>query len=246
MATAIIEPGKIYEAMGNIQAQIPNLQKNGIGPQTQGSYKFLAVDDVLAAIRPLLNEHKVFITSTLLDKEISYDYGVIPDGGRVGKKNTHVFLTYEYRFTSTEDGSYVTTTVVGEGIDSQDKAVRKATTSAQKILLINTFSLVTGEPDLHDAGDGGADTQRDTQAAPANRAQQAVTKARAAAPKAPDRGKADALRKEIQDNFLAEEKVSRDDVNALATKHAAALKLAKGHEDVLTKVLEDLNAGVVA
>lgn len=246
MATATIEPGKIYAAMGEIQAKIPNLQKNGIGPQSQGGYKFLAVDDVLAAIRPLLNEHQVFITSTLVDRDVTYDYGVVPDGGRVGKKNTHVFLTYEYKFTHAEDGSYVTTTVVGEGIDSQDKAVRKATTSAQKILLINTFSLVTGEPDLHDASDGGSAAQADTGAAPANRAQQAVSKARASAPKPPDKAKAADVRKQIEDNYLKEEKVGRDVVNALAEKHATALKLAKGHEDVLAKVLEDLNAGVVA
>lgn len=144
----------IYGALLAIQKDVPTLQKNGVGPSTQGGYKFLAVDDVLSAVRPLLDKHGVIVSPKLLDHGFHYNTALPKDNERVPRENVQAWVKYEFTFIAAVDGSQLSTVVIGEGTDTQDKAVRKATTSAWKIALIQTFALITGEPDP-DASDGG-------------------------------------------------------------------------------------------
>lgn len=144
----------IYEALLAIQKEVPTLQKNGVGPSTQGGYKFLAVDDVLSAVRPLLDKNGVIVIPNLLDHGFHYNTALAKDNERVPRENVQAWVKYSFTFAAVADGSLVSTVVIGEGTDTQDKAIRKATTSAWKIALIQTFSLITGEPDP-DAQDGG-------------------------------------------------------------------------------------------
>jgi len=143
----------IYGKILAIQKEIKGLQKNGTGPSTQGSYKFLAVDDVLAVVKPLLDEHGVIVHANLLDHGFEFTKALAKDDARAPKYSTTAWVKYEFKFVDTEDGSTVSTVVLGEGADTSDKATRKATTSAWKVALIQTFSLITGETDP-DAQDG--------------------------------------------------------------------------------------------
>lgn len=170
---------KIHEALLAIQENVPTLEKNGTGPQTQGSYKFLAVDDVLKGLKPLLNKHGVVVVPNLIDHGFHYNSALAKDNERVPRESIQAWVKYDFEYIAAEDGSSVHSVVVGEGIDTQDKAIRKATTSAWKISLIQTFSLVTGEIDP-DAQDGAADAQGAAPAA-ANPAQAKLAKATAGA-----------------------------------------------------------------
>jgi hypothetical protein len=143
----------IYGKILAIQQEVKGLQKNGVGPSTQGGYKFLAVDDVLNTIKPLLDQHKVIVHASLLDYGFEFTKALAKDDSRVPKVATSSWVKYEFRFIDTEDGSSLSTVVLGEGSDGGDKSVRKSTTSAWKIALIQTFSLITGEVDP-DAQDG--------------------------------------------------------------------------------------------
>lgn len=158
MTEAISKVPAIYSALAKVQASVPTLQKNGVGPSTQGGYKFLAVDDVLAAIRPLLVENGIVVVPNLADKGFHYNTAQLKDNERVARESIQAWVEYSFEFISTEDGSSVFTRVIGEGIDTQDKAIRKATTSAWKIALIQTFALITGEPDP-DSKDGAHEAQ---------------------------------------------------------------------------------------
>jgi hypothetical protein len=183
--------GAIHIAIHAIQKAMGPLAKNGVGPQTQGGYKFLAVDDVLAAVKPLLDEHGVIVLPALVDSQFETISAIAKDNERVPKVNTFARLTYDFRFIAIEDGSELVTTVIGEGSDTQDKAVRKATTSAWKIALIQTFALITGEPDP-DGSDGGyANNVAEPSAGP-TQAQRAVSKAKGAAPAATPKNAASA------------------------------------------------------
>lgn len=144
----------IYGALLAIQQEVPTLQKNGVGPSTQGGYKFLAVDDVLSAVRPLLDKHGVIVSPKLIDHGFHYNTALAKENERVPRENVQAWVKYQFTFIAASDGSLLETVVIGEGTDTQDKAVRKATTSAWKIALIQTFALITGEPDP-DASDGG-------------------------------------------------------------------------------------------
>lgn len=175
---------KIYKKIQAIQDELPRLAKDGDFNGGKIQYKFLAVDDVVKALRPLFIKHGVFVTTELVDQEISYNRAEV-SGARVPLQSVHVLLTYKFTFTASEDGSSISSTVVGEGYDSQDKAVRKATTSAQKIAFINTFSIETGEPDLHDGYNGAAANEAGPDEKPKSAASRKVAAAKApTAPKA--------------------------------------------------------------
>ena len=151
----------IYQKIHAIQAELPKLAKDGDFDGGVVQYKFLAANDVIAAVRPLLNKHGVFILTKLVNTDIRV-FTAEPNGARVPKHGAHLFATYDFEFVSAEDGTSVFTRVLAEAAGSDDKSARKAATSATKIALIQTFSIETGEPDEHEL----AKPERDEDAAP--------------------------------------------------------------------------------
>lgn len=147
---------KIAQKMLAVQSELKRLAKEGDFDGGMVQYKFLAVDDVVKAVRPLLNKHGVIVLPTVVNERIEMPLGE-PLSGRPPKGRVHLFLTVEYQFVAAEDGSSVTVRVVGEAADVGDKSVRKAMTSAQKIAFIQAFTIETGEPDEHELGNPGAD-----------------------------------------------------------------------------------------
>ena len=135
------ESKKIYQAIAAIQAGVGNIPKNGIGPASQGSYKYVKNDDILDAISRLMVEHGVITRPMIINREfISREIGanrIVPI--------TVVDLLIEY--IAIEDGSSFNVQVSAEGADNGDKGMRKAVTQAQKIANLLTFNIATGEPD---------------------------------------------------------------------------------------------------
>lgn len=132
---------KIYSAIANIQAGVGNVPKNGVGPASQGSYKYVKNDDILEAISKLMIENKVITRPNIRRHElVTREIGA----------NRFVAMTVvelEVTYISLEDGSEFTTVVIAEGADNGDKGGRKAVTQAQKIANLLTFNIATGEPD---------------------------------------------------------------------------------------------------
>lgn len=135
------EVPKIYKAIAAIQAGVGNIPKNGIGPASQGSYKYVKNDDILEAISKLMIEHKVITKPEILRHElVTREIGA----------NRFVPMTVvdlKVTYISIEDGSEFAVTVSSEGADNGDKGGRKAVTQAQKIANLLTFNIATGEPD---------------------------------------------------------------------------------------------------
>jgi hypothetical protein len=132
---------KIYPAIAAIQAEVGNIPKNGIGPASQGSYKYIKNDDILEKVSELLVKHNVIVRPRVLDYSIT--------NREIGSNRTAplTVLTLETTYISVEDGSEFTVVVSSEGADNGDKAGRKAMTQAQKMTNLLTFSIATGEPD---------------------------------------------------------------------------------------------------
>lgn len=230
----------IYGKILEVQQEIKGLEKNGVGPATQGGYKFLAVDDVLKVVKPLLDKVGVIVVPTLLDHGFDFTKAADKGDGRTPKVATSAWVKYEFRFVAVEDGSSVSSVVIGEGADQGDKSVRKSTTSAWKIALIQTFALITGEvdPDAQDgANTSGSDsTPKQTPAA------RKIEQARGGS--AVDQLK-DAIRKEF---IEAEGSVfTTSDLNDLVKKIKAEDKFSSAsQEKLLTEVQKRLRAGEVA
>jgi hypothetical protein len=132
---------KIYQAIAAIQAGVGNIPKNGVGPASQGSYKYVKNDDILEAISKQMVANNVITKPEITGYElVTREIGA---GRVVPLTIVHVRITY----ISVEDGSEFTVAVSAEGADNGDKAGRKAITQAQKIANLLTFNIATGEPD---------------------------------------------------------------------------------------------------
>jgi hypothetical protein len=135
------EVPKIYKAIAAIQAGVGNIPKAGVGPASQGGYKYVKNDDILEAISKLMIEHKVITRPVITNHELVTR--------EIGANRTvpMTVVTLDVTYISVEDGSEFTVSVTAEGADNGDKGGRKAVTQAQKIANLLTFNIATGEPD---------------------------------------------------------------------------------------------------
>lgn len=137
-----MEEKLIYKALAAINAKVGVIGKDRKNEQ-QG-FKFRGIDDVMNELHSLFAEHQVFILPECLDLETTE---------RTNKNGTVLFsVRAKIRFTFTAiDGSNVSAVVVGEGMDSGDKATNKAMSIALKYALLQMFLIPTEEPKDPDA-----------------------------------------------------------------------------------------------
>lgn len=148
----------IYKKMSAITAELTAVAKNlnvGIG---QSAYKAVGEADVLAAVKPLEEKHRVYsypysrkiVEADLVTTTTEYK-------GKVTEKtNRYLRIETVYRFVNIENpDEYIDITTYGDGIDSQDKAVGKAMTYSDKYALLKAYKIITGEdPDQFKSEEG--------------------------------------------------------------------------------------------
>jgi hypothetical protein len=138
---------EVYAAIAAVQK---DLSKTGISKNRknqQGSgYMFRGIDDVYAALSPLLAEHGLVIIPRMISREVSE---------RQSQKGGALFYTVvhaQFDFVSAKDGSVHTASTFGEAMDSGDKSTNKAMSAAYKYVAFLTFAIPT-------EGDNDADNQ---------------------------------------------------------------------------------------
>ncbi len=128
--------GKIYKAIPAIMDEIGHIGKDKKNQQ-QG-FMFRGVDQVMNTMKPLLAKHGVFSVPEVV--ETKREERQTKNGGTliytIHKINFHFF---------SDDGSRVTATVVGEGMDSADKSSNKAMAVAFKYACFQVFCIPTEE-----------------------------------------------------------------------------------------------------
>ena len=138
----------IFEKLLAITSEIKTVNKNlevGVG---KSAYKAVGEADVLAAVKVLEEKHKVYsypckrevIDRAILETEKEYN-------GTTTRSN-QIFLRIEttYRFVNIEKPEeFIEITTYGDGIDTQDKAVGKAMTYADKYALLKAYKIITGD-----------------------------------------------------------------------------------------------------
>lgn len=129
----------IYNSMLAIQEELTAItkdQRNG-----QQGWKFRGVDDVMNTLHPILVKHKVFACPKVLDIQRT------STTTSKGSCLNYATATVEYNFYD-ESGESMSVTVVGEGMDSGDKATSKALSIAYKYAMFQTFCIPTeDDPD---------------------------------------------------------------------------------------------------
>lgn len=124
--------GKISEVMSKVWA-IRKDRKND-----KQEYNFRGIDDMYNALNVHLAEAKIFFAPEVLTIERE------ERTTKAGWFLTYTILTM--RFTAyAEDGSSVSTTTVGEAMDSGDKSANKAMSTAYKYALMQIFCIPTEE-----------------------------------------------------------------------------------------------------
>lgn len=123
--------------------EIGAIGKNKRNSQGQG-YMYRGVDDVMNALEPAMEKHGVFVVPEVLDQ--TREERTSKTGGNL----LYSICKIRYSFYC-EDGSNVQATVIGEAMDSGDKATNKAMSVAFKYACFQVFCIPTEEMQDPDA-----------------------------------------------------------------------------------------------
>lgn len=126
----------IYSAIAGVIADVGAVGKDKVNKQ-QG-FKFRSVDDVYNALHPALAKNKVFIVPQILNQERE------TKKTKNGTEMTLVICKIKFTFYA-EDGSNVETIIIGEALDTGDKATNKAMAIAYKYACFQVFCIPTEE-----------------------------------------------------------------------------------------------------
>lgn len=126
----------IYKAISAVLSDVGAVGKDG--QNTFDKYKYRSIDAVMNAMHPAMAKHGVFVTPEVLEQ--SREERASKSGGILIYSITKVKYTFY-----TADGSSVTATVIGEGMDKGDKSMNKAMSAAFKYALFQVFCIPTEE-----------------------------------------------------------------------------------------------------
>lgn len=131
-----MEHPKIFGAIAAVIADVGAVAKDKVN--TQQGFKYRSVDDVFNALHPALAKNKVFIVPRILEQQ--REAAVT----KSGSKMTLVICKIKFTFYA-EDGSHIESIIIGEGLDTGDKATNKAMAIAYKYACFQVFCIPTEE-----------------------------------------------------------------------------------------------------
>ena len=126
----------IYETISAVMSEIGAIGKTS--KNAQQGFMFRGIDAVMNAINPALVKYKLFIVPEVLEQ--TREERTTSKGGLL----IYSICKIKYTFYA-EDGSSVNCTVIGEGMDSGDKATNKAMSIAFKYACFQVFCIPTEE-----------------------------------------------------------------------------------------------------
>ena len=127
----------IYKRINAIMGDIGAIGKDS--RNTMQNYNFRGIDQVYNELHGLLTKYDVFTIPEVLED--------IHEERRSSKGGLLIYriLKMKYTFMCSHDGSSFDTIVIGEGMDSGDKASNKAMAVAHKYALLQVFCIPTEE-----------------------------------------------------------------------------------------------------
>lgn len=125
---------QIHELIGKAMGKIGAIGKDS--KNAQQGFMYRGIDAVYNALNPVMSELGLFIAPEVLDMKREE---------RTNKNGTvliYTALTIKYTVYA-PDGSNISLTVVGEGMDTGDKSVNKAMSIAMKYAMFQLFFIAT-------------------------------------------------------------------------------------------------------
>ena len=126
----------IFESINKVMDEIGAIGKNT--KNAQQGFMYRGIDAVMNALNPALVKYNVFVVPEVLEQKREE---------RLSSKNAtllYSIIKVKYTFYA-EDGSSVSAVVIGEGMDSGDKATNKAMSIAFKYACFQVFCIPTEE-----------------------------------------------------------------------------------------------------
>ena len=127
---------QIYELIGKAMADIGAIGKDSVNQQQK--FRYRGIDAVMNALNPVLQKHGLFVIPEVLSQV--REERATTNGGTL----KYSILTVKYTMYA-PDGSSVSAVVLGEGMDSGDKASNKAMSVAFKYAMFQLFCIPTEE-----------------------------------------------------------------------------------------------------
>ena len=132
---------QIFELIGKAMADIGAICKDSVNAQ-QG-FKYRGIDAVYNTLYPVMAKYGLFITPEILDHKREERTTTKTYNGQT-KTSTLLYSIITVKYTVyAPDGSFVCMTVIGEGMDSGDKATNKAMSIAMKYAMFQLFMIPT-------------------------------------------------------------------------------------------------------
>lgn len=124
----------IYETITSIMNEGYAIAKEKRNAQ-QG-FMYRGIDDVMNTFQPLMAKYKIFVVPEVLEHT--------REERTTGKGSTLLYSLLRVKYTFfADDGTSVSAVVIGEGMDSGDKASNKAMAVAMKYAMFQTFCIPT-------------------------------------------------------------------------------------------------------
>ena len=134
----------IFESITKIMGELGAVGKTSKN-QSQG-FMYRGIDAVMNALNPLLSKYKVFVVPEVLEQNREERTSVKRDRDGLERTSTLLYSIIKVKYTFyAEDGSSVPAVVIGEGMDSGDKATNKAMSIAFKYACFQVFCIPTEE-----------------------------------------------------------------------------------------------------
>lgn len=130
------EKKNIYETISEVMKKLGAVKKGSYNNAQK--YRYRGIDDLMNALAPVLAREKLFVVPEVLEHHREE---------RVSLQNKALISSVcKIRYTFyAEDGSHVEAVVIGEGMDSGDKASNKAMAAAFKYACFQVFCIPTEE-----------------------------------------------------------------------------------------------------
>jgi len=127
---------QIYKSIIGVMQDIGAVGKNS--KNIQQNFMFRGIDAVMNALNPALIKNKVFAVPEVLEQQ--------REERKSAKGFNLIYSVCKMRYTFfAEDGSSIQAIVIGEGMDSGDKATNKAMAIAYKYACFQVFCIPTEE-----------------------------------------------------------------------------------------------------
>lgn len=134
---------QIYPLIGEAMRRLTAVAKDSVN-QTQG-FKYRGIDAVMNALYPVMSELGLFFVPEVLEQTREERTTTKFYNGQE-KKTTLLYSLLKIRYTMyAPDGSNVSAVVIGEGMDSGDKASNKAMAVGLKYAAFQLFMIPTEE-----------------------------------------------------------------------------------------------------